>query len=124
MIISLLVSWATLTLGLFIADRFLDGMKIEGGVKGTFVVSAIYGVLLFTLGGCISFGLGLASAGILFLLGFVANWIAGSILLIATDKLSDRLKLESVGTAFMASAIAAVTSSVASWAVAQMPFTS
>lgn len=119
-IIPLLVSWAALTIGLFLAAKILKGMTIHGGVGAHLMVSAVYGLLLFFLGGCLQFVLKVGSLGLLALFSFLAQWIAGTILLIVTDKMTKSLKIDGIGTAALAALIAAVFSAVASWGFAQL----
>lgn len=115
---SLLISWATLTLSLFAASKLLKGFTIKGGVGSHLGVAALYGFMLFAFGWCIHGLLILLTLGTAMLpvLAFIARLTVGAILLLVTDKMTKRLTINGFGTAFMAAAIGAVTSGIAVWA--------
>ena len=106
--VAILVNWAILALGLFLAAALLPGMRIRGGASGHLVVAALYGLLMAGLGWCLFGAIGFATLGLGFLFSFVTRLVVGAILLIATDKLSERLWLRGFGSAFIAATIVAL----------------
>lgn len=104
----LLVSWVALTLAFWVASLLLPGFKVKGGVASHFVVSAVFGTLSFFLGWALYTAIGIGTLGLGFLLSFVTRLVVATILLIATDKLSSRLKIDKASTAFVAALIMSV----------------
>lgn len=117
-LMSLLISWVTLTVSLFAASKLLKGFTIKGGIGSHLGVAALYGFMLFAFGWCIHALLIMFSAGLALLpvLAFIARLTVGAVILLVTDKLTKRLTIDGFGTAFMAALIGAVTSAVAVWA--------
>ena len=105
---NLLVSWVALTLAFWVASLLLPGFKIKGGVWSHFVASAVFGTLSFFLGWALYTAIGIGTLGLGFLLSFVTRLVVATILLLATDKLSDRLKIDKISTAFLAALITSV----------------
>lgn len=114
---SLLISWATLTLSLFAASKLLKGMTIKGGIGSHMGVAALYGILLFSFGWCLHLLIGALSFGLLFIFTFLGRLLVGTILLMVTDKLSKHLTINGFGTAFMAALIGALASSAVEYAL-------
>lgn len=110
---SILISWAVLTLGMWIATSVLSHMKIEGGLGSHVLVAGGFGLLLALTGWFFHLALGFLSFGILFALSFVAQVIVGAIVLKITDAFSERLRVDGFGTALLASLIITGTGSVA-----------
>ena len=115
----LLISWAVLTFSMYVATRLLDGIRIKGGPLDHFVVSAIFGTLSFFVGWLVYVVLGLLSLGVGFLpvFAFITRLVTMAILLKLTDRLTNRLKIESFGTAFVASFIMAIVGAGTEWAL-------
>lgn len=105
---NLLVSWVALTLAFWAASLLLPGFKIKGGVASHFVVSAVFGTLSFFLGRPLYAAIGIATLGLGFLLSFVTRLVVSTLLLLATDKLSDRVKIDRARTAFLAALVMSV----------------
>lgn len=105
---NLLVSWVALTLAFWVASLLLPGFKIKGGVASHFVVSAVFGTLSFALGWALYAAIGIGTLGLGFLLSFVTRIVVAALLLLATDKLSDRLKIDRASTAFLAALVMSV----------------
>lgn len=108
MIISMLVSWVALSVGFWAASALLPGMRIRGGLVNTFMASALFGLLMYFLGTFLFVLIGIGTFGLGFLFSFIARLIVGSILLIATDKLTNRLSIDGFRTAFVAALIVSV----------------
>lgn len=104
----LLISWVALTLAFWVASLLLPGFKVKGGVLSHLVVAAIFGTLSFFLGWLLYAAIGLGTLGIGFVLSFLTRLVVSTILLLGTDKLTDRLKIDGWKTAFLASLVMAV----------------
>lgn len=110
MILSLLIQWIVTAIAFFIAAKALKGMKINGGAGTYFVLALVYGVLMVAIGWCLTGLLHLATLGFFLLTGLAAviRVIVMTIVLAATDKLSRRMSLDGLGTAFFAAVIIAL----------------
>jgi uncharacterized membrane protein YvlD (DUF360 family) len=97
-----------LTLGLFVAAKLLDGMEIKGGVVSHLIVSALFGVANAVLGPPLFVAIGIATFGIGLLLSFVTRLVVSALLLMLVDKLSDRVRIKTFGTAVLAALIVSV----------------
>ncbi len=109
---ALLISWITVAIGLWIADRLLSNFEISGGWKSYALVAALLGVLQFLLGWLIYVVLGIATLGLGFLFSFVTRLIVSAIVLLIADKLSRRLTIRGFVPALLAALIVALTGSV------------
>jgi uncharacterized membrane protein YvlD (DUF360 family) len=109
----ILITWAVLTLGMFLASKLLSRMEIEGGVGSHLVVSAVFGLILAVTGWFFHLALGFLSLGLLFFFGFVAQVLVGAIVLKITDAFFERLRVEGFGTALLAALIISVTGTLA-----------
>lgn len=112
---SILISWAVLTLGLFVASKVLDGMEIKGGIGSHLVVSALFGIVNAVLSGPLFVALGIATLGIGFLLSFVTRLVVSALLLMLVDKVSDRLKVKTFGTAVLAALVVSVVGTLSEY---------
>ena len=117
---SLLITWVILTLGLFVASKVLDGMTIKGGIGSHLLVSALFGLLNVVLGGFLFHLIGIGTLGLGYLLAFITRLIVTALMLVLVDKLSDRLKIKTFGTAFLAALIVSLVGTLAEWALAQV----
>jgi uncharacterized membrane protein YvlD (DUF360 family) len=107
----ILITWAALTLAMWLATNLLPSMEIRGGVVSHALVSAAFGLLLFFTGWAFHFLLGVLSLGLLFVFGFIARVIVGAIVLKITDAFSERLRVDGFGTALLASLVISVVGS-------------
>ncbi|MBC7173837.1 MAG: phage holin family protein [Polyangiaceae bacterium] len=105
MLEGILVSWAVITLGVWVASLLLSGFRVRGGAGSFFVVAALIGVLDVLLGWLIFVVLGVATLGIGFLLAFITRWIVNAIVLKIADALSSRFQVKSFGTAMLAALV-------------------
>jgi putative membrane protein len=108
----LLLTLVSVTLGLFVASKVLDGLEIKGGVVGHLVVAAAFGIANAFLGRALFVALGIATLGLGFLFSLVTRFVVSALLLMLVDKLSDRLKVKSFGTAVLAALILSVVGTV------------
>jgi len=114
---ALFVSWITVALGLWIADRLLSDFEINGDWKSYAVVAALLGILQFLLGWLIYVVLGVATLGLGFLFSFLTRLVVSAIVLLIADKLSRRLTIRGFVPALVAAVIIALTNSVADFAL-------
>jgi putative membrane protein len=110
---ALLISWVTVAVGLWLADKLLSGFEIAGDWKSYAVVAALLGVLQFFLGWLIFVVLGVATLGLGFLFSFLTRLVVSAIVLLIADKLSSRLNVRGFFPAFLAAIIIALTGSAA-----------
>jgi putative membrane protein len=109
---ALLLSWITVALGLWVADKLLGGFEVSGDWKSYALVAALLGVLQFLLGWLIYVVLGIATLGLGFLLSFVTRLIVSAVILLVADKLSRRLSIRGFVPALLAAIIISLTGSV------------
>ena len=109
---ALLVSWITVGLGLWLADKVLPDFEISGDWKSYALVAALLGVLQFLLGWLIYVVLGIATLGLGFLFSFLTRLVVTAIVLLIVDKLSRRLTVRGFVPAFLAAVIIALTGSL------------
>ena len=117
---SILVTWAVLTLSMWVATLFLSKMKIKGGIISHFLVAGGFGLLMTLVGGLIYALLGTFSGGFLFVFSFLGKLLAGAIVLKITDMFSDRLEVKGFGTAIMGALIISLSGSVAEAVLANL----
>jgi len=110
---SILITWAVITVSMFVASQMLTRMKIKGGVWNHFVVSALFGVLMVVSGWIFYAALGFATGGLLFMFSFVGKVLTAAIVLKLTDLFSDRLEVKGFGTAIVAALIMNVSGAIA-----------
>ncbi len=107
----LLAAWATATFALFVADRLLSKMHVKDGLKAHLVVGALYGVCYWGLGLLLWPLNALLTVGTFGLYRYVLPLVmvlVGALALKLADKMSDRLTVETSGTALIASGIVAL----------------
>ncbi len=100
----LLISWALLTIVVFVTAAVVPGFKIRG-FTGAVLVAALFGILNFVLGWLLFVVIGVGTLGLGFLLAFVTRWLVDAILLSIVDTLSASLEIESFGRAFLAAMV-------------------
>lgn len=100
----LLISWALLTIVVFVTAAIVPGFKIRG-FTGAVLVAALFGILNFALGWLLFVAIGFGTLGLGFLLAFVTRWLVDAILLMLVDALSKSLEIVSFGRAFLAAMV-------------------
>jgi uncharacterized membrane protein YvlD (DUF360 family) len=118
--LQLLITWVALTVGIFAASKILKGFQLKGALGDHFVVSAIFGALLVLVGWLFSFAPVPHSLAVGGLVPFVVRWLVMTILLVATDRFTRRLKIRSIGTACIAALIVAVVGAVTEQLLARL----
>jgi len=110
----LILSWLILSLAVWVTSRVLRGFRIKDG-QSAFIVAAIFGLLNFLLGWLIFAAFTVATLGIAWLLAFLTRWVINALLLMLTDKLTDRLKIDSFWWALGAAFLIALVGTLAQW---------
>jgi putative membrane protein len=100
----LLVSWALLTLVVFVTAAIVPGFYIRG-FTGAMLVAALFGVINFFIGWLLFVAIGLGTLGLGFLLAFITRWLVDAIVLKIVDSLSKSLEIVSFGRAFLAAMV-------------------
>jgi putative membrane protein len=106
---SLLISWCVLTFSFVVASKLIDGFQLKGGLGNQFIVAALFGILNVLLGRVLFVAIGIGTLGLGFLLSFIARLVATAILLKLTDAMTNKLKVKTFGTAFIAALVMSVT---------------
>ena len=119
MLTGMILSWLVLSLAVWVAATVLDGVRIDG-VSSIVVVAALFGVLNTLLGWFFFTVISIATLGIGLLLAFLTRWVVDAIILTLVDKVTDRIHIESFGTAFLAALIMAFVGSVGQGALKLM----
>ncbi|MBO6939689.1 MAG: phage holin family protein [Deltaproteobacteria bacterium] len=108
----LLLTWAATAVAFFAATKLVKGVKIEGGVGTHFVIAAVYGLLMATLGFlCLKPLFHMVTLGSFLVLGLsaVINLMVATVVIAVTDKLSKRLTITGFGSAFFVALILSLT---------------
>ena len=113
----IILSWLTISLGLWVADKVLADFRIEGGASSYLLVGAVVGVLHFLLGWLLFGVLAIATLGIGYLLSFITRLVVTAIILKLADALSSRFTIRDFLPALWASALMALVSMGVDWIV-------
>jgi uncharacterized membrane protein YvlD (DUF360 family) len=114
---AILVTWAAITLGMFVSTKVLPRMKLKGGLGSHLVVSGAFGVILAFTGWFFHLLLGISTFGLLFIFGSVAQVLVAAIVLKITDAFFGRLKVDGFGTAILAGLIISIAEGLARYAM-------
>jgi putative membrane protein len=110
----LILTWLILSLAVWVTSKVLRGFRIKDG-QSAFIVAAIFGLLNFLLGWLIFVVFTVATLGIAWLWAFLTRWVINALLLMLTDRLTDRLKIDSFWWALGAAFLIAVIGTLAQW---------
>jgi putative membrane protein len=113
----LLISWLVLTFAVFVTAEALPGFHVKD-FKSALFVAAIYGVLNAFLGSIIFGVLTIATLGLAYLLSFITVWFVNAIMLTLTDKLTDKLTIDSFGWALGGAFMISLMSNIGIWLLA------
>jgi putative membrane protein len=113
---SLLLSWLILSIAVWITAAVLPGVHVKS-FGSALLVAAIYGVLNFLLGWLLFAVFTIATLGLAWLLAFITRWIINAILLVLTDRLTDRLKIDGFGWALGAALMMSAIGTFGEWLV-------
>jgi putative membrane protein len=111
---SILLSWAILSLGIWVAAAIVPGIQIKGAA-GAIVVAALFGILNWLIGWLLFFVIGVGTLGLGFLLAFLTRWLVNAILLKLADALTERLHIRSFGAALLGALVMSGIGTVAEW---------
>lgn len=111
----LLITWITLALGLFVADKLIPDFELKGDWKSFVLIAAVLGVLHWLIGWLIYVILGLATLGLGFLFSFLTKLVVTAIVLKIVDALSRRVTIRGFLPAFLGALVLAATSGVVEW---------
>lgn len=111
----MLITWASFTVGLWATSRLLPGFEISGGLRGSFVVAGIFGLLNWAVGWLLFTMIGILTLGLGFLLAVVTHWVVNLVLLVITDALSQRFKIHGFRTAALGALGVSFFGSGADW---------
>lgn len=109
----ILITWAALTATTWIAASALPAMEIQGGVVGRALVSAGFGLTMLVTGWACRLVIGVLAIGPTLLLALAAQILAGALLFLTVDALTDRVRVGGPATALLVSMIAGVVGSIA-----------
>jgi putative membrane protein len=113
---SLLLSWLILSIAVWITAAVLPGFHVKDFVSAL-LVAAIFGVLNFLLGWLLFAVFTVVTLGIAWLLAFITRWIINAILLMLTDRLTDRLHVDGFGWALGGALMMSAIGTVGEWLV-------
>lgn len=113
----LLISWLTLSLGLWVSHAAIKGFTIEGGVGSFLLVGAIVGILHFLFGWFIFGVLGIATLGLAFLLGFITRLVVTALILKLAGAMSRRFAIDGFFPAFAAACVLSLVSLAVDWTI-------
>jgi putative membrane protein len=112
----LILSWLVLSVAVWLTAALLPGFHVKN-FGSAVLVAAIFGVLNFLLGWLLFAVFSVATLGIAYLLAFLTRWIINAILLVLTDKLTDRLHLDGFRWALGGALLMSVIGTVGEWLV-------
>ena len=112
----LILSWLILSVAVWLTAAILPGFHVKN-FGSAILVAAIFGVLNFVLGWLLFAVFTVVTLGIAWLLAFITRWIINAILLVLTDKLTDRLHIDGFGWALGGALMMSVLGTVGEWLV-------
>ena len=110
----LIISWLIMTFAVWLTAAVLPGFHVRD-MGSAFIVAAIFGILNFLLGWLLFALIAVATLGIGLLLAFITRLIVNAILLTVTDKITDRLTIDSFGWSVGGAALISLISTAAEW---------
>lgn len=113
---SVLLSWLILSIAVWITAAVLPGFHVKDFISAV-LVAAIFGVLNFLLGWLLFALLTVVTLGIAWLLAFITRWIINAILLMLTDRLTDRLKVDNFGWALGGALMMSAIGTLGEWLI-------
>jgi putative membrane protein len=113
---SLLLSWLVLSIAVWITAAVLPGFHVKN-FPSAILVAAVFGILNFLLGWLLFAVFTVVTLGIAWLLAFITRWIINAILLLLTDRLTDRLKVDSFGWALGGALMMSAIGTLGEWLI-------
>jgi putative membrane protein len=114
--LELILSWLILSVAVWLTAAILPGVHVKN-FGSAILVAAIFGVLNFLLGWLLFAVFTVVTLGIAWLLAFITRWIINAILLVLTDKLTDRLHIDGFGWALGGALMMSVLGTIGEWLV-------
>ena len=111
---SILLSWLVLSFAVWLTAVLLPGFHVKS-LGSAVIVAAVFGVLNFLIGWLLFGLLTIVTLGLAWLLAFITRWIIDAILLLVTDRLTDHLKIDSVGWALVGALLMSVIGTLGEW---------
>ena len=112
----LLLSWIVLSFAVYITAVILPGFHVKS-FGSAMLVAALFGVLNFVLGWIFFAVLTIATLGLALLFAFLTRWVVNAIILTITDKLTDRLTIDSFGWALGGALMMSVLGTLGQWLI-------
>lgn len=119
--LDLIIAWVSTAVALAATASLLSGFQIRNGFKGALLVAALLGILNYVGRIFLYPIIGVATLSLGFILKPVTLWIILTLMLVATDKLSDTLTIRNWTTAAVAAVGVTIVTEVLS-RVAQAVF--
>ncbi|MBN2495730.1 MAG: phage holin family protein [Deltaproteobacteria bacterium] len=110
----ILLSWLMLSVVVWLTAMFLPGIKVKSFVDAI-VVAAIFGVLNWLIGWLLFAVIGIFTLGLGFLLAFITRWVVNALLLHATGKITDRVKIDSFLSALIGALCISALGTLGEW---------
>jgi uncharacterized membrane protein YvlD (DUF360 family) len=114
MLKSILLAWASASLGLWAASRLLSTVRLRSDGDAIWA-GALLGVLQALLAFPIFVLLGIGTLGLGFLFWFITTWIASAIVIRITAGVSSRLDVDGFIPALVTSLIVSLAGAVVRW---------
>ena len=111
---NILIAWLILAFAVWLTAMLLPGIEM-GGIADAIIVAAVFGVLNWLLGWLLFGILGVVTLGLGFLLAFITRWIVCAILLMATAKVTNRIKVKGFGAALLGALIMSGLGTLGEW---------
>jgi putative membrane protein len=112
----ILLSWLVLSFAVWLTAVVLPGFHVRS-FGSAIVVAAIFGILNFLLGWLLFAIFTIATLGLAWLLAFITRWVINAILLLLTDRLTDRLTVDGFRWALGGALMMSVIGTVGEWLV-------
>jgi uncharacterized membrane protein YvlD (DUF360 family) len=114
MLMSLLIAWATATVGLWLSAKLLDGVRLASMADAIWA-GALLGVLQWALPKPLAAILAIGTLGLALVFFFITRWIIAAIVILIAAKFSSRLEVDGFWNALFTAFIVAATGSALQW---------
>jgi putative membrane protein len=111
----LILSWLVLALSVWVATAVVSGVRVRGGLGSYLMIAALFGLLNVFVGKLLFVFIGVGTLGIGFVFAFLTRLVVDALMLKVTDALSDRLDIQSFGSAFFAALVMSGVGVGAEW---------
>jgi len=111
---TILIGWASATLGLWVASKALDGVQLSSFTDAVWA-GALFGVLHWMMSGPLFLLLGIGTLGLGFVFAFITRFVTSALLLLLTSSISNRLRVHGFSNALVTAFIIAAAGTVVRW---------